>query len=167
MTQLDPIKAAPTLQLGQPIPTVYRAFAATDEGFIYHSWLRSHRKASAFARDIPHSIYFSNHKRIIAKLLTTPGVGILLAANQDSPDQIFGYVVFQQNTSGISTVHYIYVKAPYRKFGIGTNMIAMVRDVTNHDKDLPMLVSHATDAFAALKDRWNIVYNPYLLGELI
>lgn len=142
------------------VPVIYREFREDDEAFIFNSWLKSFQEGSRWASEIPPQIYFANHKKVVAQLLKDSG--IVIAANPESTDQIFGYGVYQPSTGGVTVLHYIYVKHPYRKLGIGRDVVQMIRRLSNHDDALPMVASHIGSSWDAIREKWNLVYNPYV-----
>lgn len=144
------------------VPVTYREVRPDDESFIYSSWLKSFRAGSTWAAEIPGQIYFSNHKKVIARLLGEAGV--VVAANPEATDQIFGYGVYQPTAGGVTVLHYVYVKHPYRRLGIGSDMVRVVRQISGHEQDLPMVATHIANAWDKFRERWNVVYNPYVIG---
>ena len=153
--------AATAVKYGPQV--TYRAPTQDDVGFIYNSWLKSHRGNSAWARDMPAQVYFSNHKKVLAKLLE--GSGILVACNPENTEQIFGYGVYQPTTGGVTVLHYVYVKHPYRRLGIGGDIVQTILRLSGHDMELPAVASHVTGLWSqVLKDKWHMIYNPYVIG---
>lgn len=144
------------------VPVTYRDYREDDEGFLYNSWLRSFRDGSKWAEEIPGQIYFANHKQVIARLLQDSG--IVIAANPESDDQIFGYGVYQPMSGGVTVLHYLYVKQPYRRLGIGTALTRVIKQLSAHDPELPMVASHVSGMWDRLRVKWNLVYNPYVIG---
>ena len=145
------------------VPMTVRKAGPDDKGFIYNSWLRSYRDHSHFASLIPKSIYYKNQAVIIERLLEESGVAI--ACNPEDTDQIFGYCCYQPSTINVAIYHYIYVKHPYRKLGIATSLKEHVKYQCSHDEDLPLVATHETDSFrATFQDKWNMIFNPYVLG---
>lgn len=145
------------------VPVIYREAVLDDEGFIYNSWLKSHRTGAAWARDVPPQVYFAGHKKVVASLLAESE--IVVACNPESPAQIFGYAVYQASSAGVLVLHYLYVKHPYRKLGIATALYRQVERLAGHDLDLPAIATHVTGVWSdVLKDRWHMIYNPYVIG---
>ena len=145
------------------VPVCYREFREDDEGFVYNSWLKSFRDGSPWADKIPAQIYFANHKKVLAKLLKESGV--VIAANPECPDQIFGYGVYQPTAGNVTVLHYIYVKHSYRKLGVGADILRMIQRLSDHDMQLPMAATHITSGnWETLRVKWNLIYNPYVLG---
>jgi len=147
------------------IATDYRQALPGDLPFVYNSWLKGYRDRSRWAQSIPSQIYFSNHKKVIEKVLHNPGARILLAVSPECAEQIFGYLVYQETPQNITMLHYLYVKQPYRGIGLAGTLVNMVSKLTAHDKTVPMIATHNFDTgWEAMSEKWNLVFNPYVLG---
>ena len=166
----------------------------SDLSFMIQSWLRSHCR-SDFARRIPRPHYMANHHGIVVQLMlnsaqsngqnsaTERGIvdcinsgkelksgGVWVACNPDDPDQIFGYLVGEPRV-----LHYIYVKAPFRRNGIARKLVArcfgseMSKNQVQKTKNTEhpaetMAISHHTAMMDLMKMEAN--YDPYCLFKL-
>lgn len=149
----------------QLVPVTYRSPTPDDEGFIYNSWLKSLHdpdNGSPWAKMIRAQVFYANHKKVIAKILSEAGV--LLACNPECTEQILGYGVYQPTSGKVAVLHYLYVKHPYRRLGIATGLFRTMLHLAEHDTMFPVVASHATSAWWHLKDKWNLIYNPYVIG---
>lgn len=146
----------------QYVPAHFREPTADDVAFIYNSWLKSFRGNSAWAKDIPAQIFYDNHKRVLARILGESGV--VVACNPESPEQIFGYGVYQPTSAHVAVVHFVYVKHPFRRLGIGRAIHQTALRLAEHDDSLPSVATHITSAWEVLREKWNMVYNPYMIG---
>jgi GNAT superfamily N-acetyltransferase len=120
-----------------------------DESFVFATWLKSHRQ-SRFASVIPADAYFRGHHLVIERILARPSVRATVAHPVGERDTILGYSVSEG-----STIHWVYVKLPFRGLGIARALLG--------DIDVPhATISHLTkDAEKALL-RWPcIIHNPY------
>ena len=144
------------------VPTVIRQGVEGDVSFIYSSWLRSYRDHSSHADLIPKEIYYKCQARIIRKLLDSCGIAV--ACNPEDQEQIFGYCIYSPSSAGIAIVHYLYVKHPYRKLGIATTLRDWVKYECGHDNGLPVVATHETANWNSFSSKWNMIYNPYLIG---
>lgn len=115
----------------------------TDNNFIYNSWLKSYFD-SPFAKKITKTIFFAMHHYYIEQALNRCRVKI--AHPRDNVNQILGYCVFEPEC-----LHYINVKSPMRKMGIGGKLIESVPSIKE--------VSHFTEDLEYLK--LDVNYNPY------
>lgn len=129
-----------------------------DIPFIYKSWLVNFRDSNNLEALIDKQIYFDSHKKIIDKILEQSTC--LIAANPDDEDQIFGYVIFD-NYKKLQILHYVYVKAPYRRLGIASLLKKLAFKLPH-----AIVTSHHTRMSMVLRDKWNLVFNPYILLDL-
>lgn len=144
-------------------PCAIRHATKEDVSFIYNSWLRSFKDSSPWAKLIPNQVFFDNHKKVVSKLLRDSFV--FVACNPDMADQIFGYIVCQPTVGKVAVVHYVYIKQPYRRLGIGAALFDRMLHACEHDRTFPVVATHATYALEVLNTkRIQIVYNPYVLG---
>jgi predicted N-acetyltransferase YhbS len=122
-----------------------RPMRTDDEGFVFNSWLRSFRKSV----DMESKAYYLFKHSVIERLLRDSRT--LMAVACDDPDQIFGWVCFAPFEDEY-VVHYLYVKATFRKLGIGRRLI----------ESLPPIgwYTHKTYGSAF----FDVDYNPYLAG---
>lgn len=124
-----------------------------DLNFIFNAWLKSNRNT----RDntcINNTIYYDNYKRIIANILRNSNTIILCDKNDSS--QIFGFINYSDNV-----INYIYIKYPYRKFKMGKHLLELV--INNIPSDIPIYITHYNSKVKRTIDKYNLIYNPYLL----
>lgn len=133
-----------------------------DESFIYSSWLKSYRGANANT-GVSSTVYFSRHKRRIAKILERPETVVAIACSVEDPDSILGWVCFEMRR-GCAVVHFLYVKQAYRRFGIGVTLLDMVKAGAGSK---PLFCSHAP-ADAALVScitDYGLTYDPGTIDD--
>lgn len=135
------------------IETYIRQPNQDDLGFIYNSWLKSFRQT---VPSIDKPIYFIEQRKIIDKIFDRSK--IYISCNPEHLDQIFGYVIFDESPRKFTIVHYVYVKHPYRRLGIGDELMNLI-----DKKPVPFVGSHTSRCFDFIKDKWDIVFNPYIL----
>jgi|SRR5271165_1933475 len=136
--------------------TAIRAGDERDHAFIYATWLRSYRHDSNFARKINNDIYYEFHHKVIERILERASIQVLCSA--DDPYTIFGYLVWEvlpvHPTAPI--VHYLYIKMPFRKMGLGKELFTVVANYGT------LIFTHYTSVVDKVKnDTW--LYNPYLI----
>ena len=136
-----------------------RLHEATDEDFIYSTWMKSFRDNS-YARAVPTQLYNIGQRKRINKILSKEGVNVLIACDAETPELIYGYAVMERTPD---VLHYVYVKSAYRKLGIAK---ALLIDFLDNS----VLYTHKGDIVIErlLRDdptynQW--VYNPYLLED--
>lgn len=126
-----------------------RAGLPEDLSFVYATWLRSYRHSSAFAKKITDRVFYLAHHAAIERILAR-GATVLVCTPADSPEVILGYAV----TEG-TTLHFVYVKKPFRRLGIASGLLA---------GEGPSMFSHWTDDWDRIRDLWpHAEYNPYLI----
>lgn len=92
--------------------------------FVYDAWLESFRESHA-AGPIPMPMYRRVYREVITWYLERPGVQLLVACNNQDTDQVFGFLAHETGAFDRSLkrvlpcVHFVYVKQPFRKFGVG------------------------------------------------
>ncbi len=142
------------------VPFNIRAATIADISLVFNSLLKSHRD-SASVKSVPNSIYYAEHHKTIEKILSSPGLVLLVACGQEDSDQVFGYVLAERFPDK-HVVHFIYVKYSFRKFGIAKALLAAA-NATNIS-DLPIMYSHQPkNGETLLKKIPSYVFNPYLL----
>lgn len=111
----------------------------TEWGFVLKSWIRSYCK-------LPESGVYDKQEKIVAqkntilKILRQPGTSIVFAT---SNDVLLGFAVFNSK-SPEAIVHYVYVKEPYRRLGIGGALLIQARQ----NRPGPMYYTYKTPACA-------------------
>jgi len=125
-----------------------------DIPFIFSAWLKSFR-TSLFARNLTNSVYFTEHHKVIEKIVKNAHV--IVACNDADPSQIYGWICAQE-VDGIFCLHYIYVKHPFRKMGLAKMLI----NAFEHGKDCAGIYTHHTRVFEILAIKLNLIYHPYI-----
>src|SRR5574343_1266358 len=76
----------------QDLPVYIREAAENDIAFIFSSWLKSARQVS-FAQKTDNAVYFTEHHKLIEKLLKRCTVHV--ATDVNDINNIFGYMVHE------------------------------------------------------------------------
>jgi GNAT superfamily N-acetyltransferase len=111
-------------------------------------------------RDIPQGLYFSHIHAAIERILSTPGIVVLVAVCRDVPDEVLGYCVSAKR----SDVLYCFVKRTYQRMGIATALLSASLDTK------PRSIAVQSWEWGALSSKlgYNFVtYNPFLIWERI
>lgn len=135
-------------------PIRLRPANAEDVSFIFSSWLRSFR-GSLFASSIMNEIYFSEHHKTIEKILKH--YEVIVACNTEDPSQIYGFICAGY-TDNILTIHYIYVKHPFRRMGIAKAML----ESYEYNHEYVGVYTHQTKIAQKLANKYNLIYHPYI-----
>lgn len=94
-----------------------RAARPEDLNFILSTWLRNYRFSSPFAKNITNTVYYKWHEKLVKAILTRPSTWVTVACDPTDTNVVYGYIVAE--TQDVNVLHYIYVKKPFRGFGIG------------------------------------------------
>lgn len=133
---------------------VVRGPGEEDLPFIFNSWLKSFRD-SPQVQGVPNTLYYAEQHALIGQLLKDSYV--LIACNPDDPGQIYGYAVgCAKPEPDHSVLHWVYVKHPFRNFGIAK---ALVHDVCG---DRPLYYTHRVKNSDRIAGDRSATFNPYL-----
>ena len=91
----------------------------SDKGLLFNAILKSQRD---LYKDTTDDVYYSGMQDRLANLFKDPAVLITLAVNPNDEDQIYGFSVTSKLGS-TNVIHYVYVKHPFRKFGIAKMLL--------------------------------------------
>lgn len=122
-----------------------RPATADDLSLIYATWFENYKHSSPTGRRLRPDVYYPGQRAIIDRLLKRDGTITIASPNED--DTILGYIVFEG-----PCIHYCYVKASFRRMGIGKELITSQPFQT---------FSHWTDDAEWAHKKFNLVYNPY------
>lgn len=137
------------------LPILIRDAQPEDVSFIFNSWLKSYR-SGLLARSVDNTIYYSEHHKLIERILKTSTVKI--ACNPEDIATIYGYLCFER-IDGIFIGHFGYTKGPFRNLGVFSQLLKC----TEHNFQNAGLFTHYTDKSRHLATRYNLVYHPYIL----
>lgn len=136
------------------LPVAIRFSNGRDRPFILNSWVKSYKKRVVRDADDleAYRAYISGQNTLSSNLLSQSNS--LVACHESDQDQIFGYIVYERP----STVHYIYVKVPFRGLGIAKRLY--LEAIEDHTR--PVTASHWAPRIDGYKARGlNIQYSPY------
>lgn len=142
----NPIKDAKRL------PVRIRTADEGDAALIYSSWLKSYASQN---RDQPKATVYRLHQKVAKRLLEESIT--LVACMDDDASQVIGWLCARR-TPKFLVVHYCYVKAPFRRFGIARALLSAF----DHTPGEPVMVSHKGYIVKEIKDRYNLLYVPHL-----
>lgn len=125
-----------------------------DEPFIFNSWLRSYIN-SEDSKHVPKSNYYVGQHKVIEDTLNATNVRV--AHHFEDVNHVLGYIVFEYDEPRKAIVHWLFVKRPFRSYGIARMLWKSVTD------DAAMVFhTHSSFASVKLKEKYTSVYNPYL-----
>ena len=140
-------------------PILHRAATSQDVPLIYSDWLRSYRR-SPLTKHVPSAVYYSQHRALIDNLASRSRVVVL--CNPDDTNQVYGWMCFEL-TPDVLILHYLYVKEDFRGFGLAKALVQQY--LPKAVEDSIIICSHTGPCFQALKDKYHLIYNPYLLAR--
>ena len=105
--------------------------------------------------NISNPVYFSEHHKLIEKLLKVSAIAV--ACNENDSTQIYGWAC-ASTIDDIPCLHYVYVKHSFRNLGIGTALLYYF----NKERKT-MLYTHYTKNIHSFKNKCELVYHPYIL----
>lgn len=136
------------------LPIRIRKATESDVAFIFNSWLKSYRD-SGFGRAIMTTIFFSEHHKVLERILRT--CDVYVACNDKDAAELYGWAC-GEFVDGIFVLHYIYVKHTYRLIGLGKLLLNQFKP----DLNLGSIYTHKTEISRKLEAKFNMVYNPYI-----
>jgi GNAT superfamily N-acetyltransferase len=131
---------------------------ASEAPFVFRNWLDSYFPEQRTR--LKKTVFYEGHHRLIEKLLARSRV--LVACNAQDSGQLYGFAVgesFGEPLPSVFALHYVYVKQPFRRMGIGSRL---VREMSGEAETL--LHSHETETGRAFGVALRSVFNPYAGG---
>lgn len=122
-----------------------------DFALVRDSWVNSYRNA-AFSRENTDAIYFKYHRHLALQLLASSQV--LVACSEEDPDIVYGWICVEPDQE---TLHYIYVKHPFRRQGIAKSLLK----ASGFGPTGELVFSHRTRSSDRRLQRYRKVYNLY------
>lgn len=139
------------------LPVRIREAIQPDMPFVYSSWLRQH-SYSAFASGIPKATFFSNHRKIISKLVEKSDVYI--ACDPADMGIMYGFICGEQHEWPL--LHYAFVKGRFRRYGI----FKMLLGELGWTPDKEVVMSHFFCSKPIYIEGKQMMYNPYILHNI-
>lgn len=98
----------------------FRKWVAADVPFVMDTWSKGWR-VSPWAGTIPNNRFHEIIRETIAGLLAR-GAVIEVACARHDPDKILGFICTEKLADGVAC-HWLYVKDPFRRMGLGAELI--------------------------------------------
>lgn len=136
------------------LPILLRPANSEDVPFVFNAWLKSFRN-SQFAKPMLNEIFYAEHHKVIEKILNH--YDVIVACNEEDKSQIYGFICAGY-TENIFTLHYVYVKQPFRKMGIGTALL----NGFEHTPEYTSVYTHQSKLAERLAEKYNMIYHPYV-----
>jgi hypothetical protein len=114
-------------------------------------------------------VYYPNQQKLIGKIAARPGCLATCAVDPVDDDQIIGYIIAEPahiSPTGERmplVVHYIHVKGPLRKLGVGRSLLRQM----GWKRGDPIVASHLSKTLKQgerfLMKKFRVIHNPYVL----
>lgn len=140
------------------LPIQFRGGTASDEGFIFSTWLKSYRHNGSVPRGMTDATYYATYHRLLENILRRPSAHILFACDPEEPLVVYGYVVWDVTTTG-PIVQWAYVKRAFRSLGVFRSLV----DAAGIDLGKCTFTHLTPDAERIQRKFPGAVYNPYLI----
>lgn len=128
-----------------------RPYHPIDANFILSTFLKGLYYGDPYIGFIPKDVFMDNYKKIATALLDSPKTVINVACLKSDPDVVLGYSILSED---FTTIHWVYVKAAWRKQGIGRAIIPQY----------PTATTHITELGKSLMTKYDgLIFNPFLL----
>lgn len=134
-----------------PAGVHHRGGTHDDVPFVVDSWLESYRRS---VDHVAGPVYWSLHRELADQLLQRSVITI--ACHPEDPSHIFGWSAHEMR-GGLMVLHYVYVKADFRRLGLGRGLLEEIRARGCH-------YTHRTHVGARLMRGLGAHFNPYLAG---
>lgn len=128
-----------------------RAFIPSDSNLILATWVHGlyhGNERDSWISSIPEDVFNVHYRNILEKIIILPHVEMRIATVKDEPDVILGYSVFTKDT-----LHWIYVKKPWRLIGIARDLYPKGIKYT----------THLTELGRALRPKYKLIFDPFRL----
>lgn len=145
------------------LKVLIRPVETADVNFIFNSWLKSYRHGSYFAKKIRDTVFYKYHHMVCDAILRRPTTRVLMACDPEDPSVIYGYLVYEKLNTDLHNwgyvLHYAYVKSPFRKLGVGAELLK----ASELDPNRCALSHWTMDTDFIAKKFPEITYTPYLI----
>lgn len=136
-----------TVSVPLPPELTFRDPQPGDIALVLDSWSKGYRN-SKWAGTVPNNLWHETHTAAVTQLLAR-GARLLVLCSAARPDQIVGYACWEAVQGGLC-VHYLYVKDPFRRKGLGTALLRHIEEQYGQAQDRSLnvryLYTHRTDA---------------------
>ena len=127
----------PELNIRQPVPS--------DIKLVMDAWIKGFRN-SPYAGCVTNDRWHETQANTIEQLLAR-GAKLEVLCSVAKPDQIVGFVCWESVKGGLC-VHYLYIKDPFRRTGLGSALLNHVEAQHGTQEGSPVrrFYTHRTDA---------------------
>lgn len=134
-----------------------RLLEPQDKAFVMSNLLKHTKNHSIHAKRIPRSLFFSHHHGLVENMLERPFTSVLIAHLKEDPNVIIGYLAVEEEPEEEPIIHYVFVKEPFRKFGVAKMLLEASKLNPNVCQ-----ITHWTHEVETLSKKFpKMKYNPY------
>lgn len=126
-----------------------RGFTASDAKFILATFLTGLYYGDSWLKNIPKDIFMDSYKIIALGLLAHPHTNIQIACLKEDIDTIVGYSILSED---FQSIHWVYVKAAWRKQGIAKALLPKYPTTATHMSELGLVL---------MKKFEGLIFNPF------
>lgn len=149
----------------KPPPLGLRPAEPSDEALIFHSWCRSIRGHQPW--NLMTADEFSiHHGAVLSPLLERAGALVAYEIDEHGVsyrDHVMGWICSELRND-YPILHFLFVKMPYRRLGIGTHLMEMAFEGVIGQQRI--YVTHPTPVMHHhYRSRWGVWANPYLVDR--
>lgn len=135
------------------LPISFRTYKKEDFNYIVNSWSKHFQKVEP-NNFIHPKMYFDFQNKIIINLINK--ASILVSYIDGEPDNIVGYIVYEQNNNDSIIIHYSVVKGIFRRIHVFSSLLEELQA-----KNKLIVFTHYFHLFKTLKTKFNLIYDPY------
>ena len=128
-----------------PAGLAFRGPVAGDVKLVMDAWIKGFRN-SPYAGCVTNDRWHETQANTVEQLLAR-GSRLLVLCSETRPDQIVGFACWEPVKGGLC-VHYLYVKDPFRRKGLGTALLAHTEELYGQEANQGdrRFYTHRTDA---------------------
>lgn len=127
-----------------------RSVREGDKNFIYSTWLLGVYYGDTVFKEMEKGRFMAHYHNLIDQIMNHKDIVIKVACFKDDQDTILGYAVVNKNNT---TAHWAFVKAPWRKIGLGKMLLGSEISVATTITKLGL----------SIMKRKNIEFNPFTI----
>lgn len=127
-----------------------RTHIETDKNFIFATMLRGLFFGNDLYSCIDKKIFYETYEKVLHVILGRPNVEVIICCLQEDPNVIIGYAIIENS----NILHWVFVKAAWRKIGIARTMIPSTVSVTTHLTETGKSI---------IKRHPGIIFNPFII----
>lgn len=148
-----------------PFEVAYCAIDTDSTGFVFSSWLQSHRQGDPRTRAVPWQRYKPTQRAVINRTLAAGTVVVAVDPEtlSDARRTIYGWACASDD-EGVGVLHYVYVIQSRRGVGLGRSLVSLVEAAAGRPVSQ---YSHSTVVGGRFASRLGLQANPFATLRLV